>query len=91
MKTAEEWSKEFNTEYNKLDKEADEKIGEGVVPQEHILEIIIKQIQLDAWKQGMSDAANMAGELEPSGELKIQETIHKHADIISNIEDREYL
>ena len=59
MKTAEEWAKEYNTTYTALDKEADETVGDGVVPSEDIHEIIIRAIQLDAFKAGAKWAAEM--------------------------------
>lgn len=65
MKTAEEWANEYDNLYRKYDKDADEQVGEGIVPSEHIHEIIIKQIQLDAWKQGMTDAADIVVPSKP--------------------------
>lgn len=56
MKTAEEWALE-----NGAYKEADD-INIGGYCELHCDDFIklVKQIQLDAWKQGMMDAANLA-------------------------------
>lgn len=60
MKTAEEWAKEYERRFCDLNVEADEKVGEGVVPFEDIHAIIIRAIQLDAMKEGMRRAAEVA-------------------------------
>lgn len=61
MKTAEEWAKEYESKYRQLDAEADRVVGGGVLNSEDIHEIIIKQIQLDALKEGMRRAADLFG------------------------------
>ncbi len=53
---------EFNKRLWELDKEADEKVGEGVVPFEDIFEIAIKEQLLSAYKAGMTYAAELAGD-----------------------------
>ena len=57
MRTPEEWSKLFPATY----------LSEGTVRVNCVTEVQIKQIQLDAQKQGMIDAAKVA--------LSLQETI----------------
>ncbi len=52
MKTAEEWIKEYNDTRYSEDRKLIFKDGS-----------LIKQIQLDAWKQGMTDAMEIADSL----------------------------
>ena len=60
---------EFMQLCSNLDKEADRMVGDGVVPQEDILMIAIKHIQLDAYKAGMTAAAEIVSIRRTVGEL----------------------
>jgi len=51
-------------------------------------EKIVEEIQLDAWKQGMNDAAKIVKELEPSEILGIATAIYDKVKNTENLDSQ---